>query len=161
MKSFTRDNYWNQSHVVGRGEPLGSEVFLFFFEKFFFGKFFLKKFFWKNFFGKFFGNLFCAENSMWKWKKWKLLQRTLLEAYERKMVMLLDVGWRNTACTAKKLILTKNVHFWLQNWPFLTQNMGSFQSRQNFLKRTLFEAYKPKMVMLGEEMRPAVRKHWF
>ena len=59
----------------------------------------------------------------------------------------------------EKLILTKNVHFWLQNWPFLTQKLGIFQNGLNFLKRTLFEAYKPKMVMLGEEMRPAVRKN--
>ena len=72
-----------------------------------------------------------------------------------------DAGWRNPAWTAKKLILAKNVHFRLQNWPFLTQKMGIFQNRLNFLKTTLFEAYKPKMVMLGEEMRPALRKNWF
>ena len=61
----------------------------------------------------------------------------------------------------EKLILTKNVHFRLQNWPFLTQNVGIFQNRLNFLKRTSFEGYKPKMVMFGEEMRPGLRKNWF
>ena len=39
----------NQSHVVGRGEPLGSEVFFVFLKKIFW-IIFLEKFFWNFFF---------------------------------------------------------------------------------------------------------------
>ena len=118
----------NQSHVVGRGEPLGSEVFFVFlkncFWRIFFGKIFLEKFFWKFFFGICFWNLFCAENSKWKWKEYKLPQKDFIWSLQTKNG---DVGWRNAAWTAKKLILAKNVHFRLQKWPFLTQNMRIFQ----------------------------------
>ena len=42
---------------------------------------------------------------------------------------------------------------------FLPRILSESEKNINFLKRTLFEAYKPKMMMLGEEMRPGLRKN--